>query len=149
MSVASRQSVVVDSWVVGKASSHPPDDSTWKAASVLARIMYVCHKIVMDEPAANQESILDEYRRQATSDLTKWWIISVQRQEKMIWRPRAAISIPALTDPDDLKYFQVAVNTPNKNIISEDSDITSIANHNDVTSKGIRIWKLDDALAKL
>jgi len=149
LSVANRQSVVVDAWVVGKASSHPPDDSVWKAAGVLVRIMYVCHKIVMDLPAANQEGILDEYKRQATSDLTRRWIIAVQRQEKMIWRPRAAISIPALTDPDDLKYFQVAVNAPNKNIVSEDSDFTSIANHYDVTSKGIKIWTLDEALAKL
>lgn len=148
---AIKKFVIVDAWVIGKASTNPlsGDNSVWKAASVLSTIIYVCHKVVLDVPRPNQENILDEYKRQATSDLTRWWFIAVQRQEKMVFRERAAITISVLTDPDDLKYFQVAVNSPSKTIISEDSDFTTIADNREVTDKGIIVWTLDDALANL
>ena len=151
LNAATKRFVVVDAWVIGKASTNPlPEDNlVWKAASVLSKIIYVCHKVVLDIPITNQENILDEYRRQATSDLTKWWFIAVQREEKMVYRPRAAINISVLTDPDDLKYFQVAFNSPSRTIISEDSDLASIADDREVTDKGITVWTLDDALASL
>lgn len=103
----------------------------------------------MDPEDPSADTILDEYQRQATSEITRRWIITIQTKDKVVYRPRAPISLPVLTDPDDLKYFQVAMNSPHKVIISEDSDITSIANHPQVTSKGLVIWNLDDAQANL
>lgn len=125
-------------------------DKTWKAADILCRILHVCHKIVLDPDKPNEDNIIDEYNRQARSELTKRWLITMQtRDDKIVFRQRAPITIAVLTDPDDQKYFQVAMHSPHKIIISEDSDITRIANHSEVTSKGISIWNLDDALTNL
>ena len=122
----------------------------WKAVDVLCKILYVCHRIVLDPEDPCADTILDEYQRQATSEITRRWIIAIHtRQDKIVYRPRAPISVSVLTDPDDLKYFQVAINSPHKVIISEDSDLTSIASHPQVTNKGLAIWNLDDAQKNL
>lgn len=149
LSRGSRRFLVVDAWVLATASAHSSNDVVWKAVDILCKILYVCHKIVLDPEDPSADTILDEYQRQATSEITRRWIIAIQTRDKVVYRPRAPISLPVLTDPDDLKYFQVAMNSPHKVIISEDSDITSIASHPQVTSKGIAIWNLDDAQRNL
>lgn len=149
LSQTNRRFVVVDAFVLGKAAERSSNSDKWKAIDVLCRIMYVCHKIVLDPEKANEDNIIDEYRRQATSELTKWWLITIQTREKIAFRNRAPIIISVLTDPDDQKYFQVAINSPHKIIISEDSHFTDIANHIEVTSKGISIWDLNQSLRQL
>ena len=141
--------LVLDAWVIAKASEHSSNDVVWKAIEVLSRILHVCHKIVLDPENPNEDNITDEYQRQARSEVTRRWLISMQIRQKIVYRSRAPINLPILTDPDDLKYFQVAVKSPHKVIISEDSDLTRIANHHQVTSRGIVIWRLDDALSRL
>jgi hypothetical protein len=146
----SKRFLVVDAWVIGKASERANDELVWKAVDVLSRILHVCHKVVIDPRDPRLDTVLDEYERQATSDITKKWIIAIQtRQDKVTVRPRANVNMAALSDPDDLKYFQVAVNSPHHIIISEDSDITSIADNPEVVNRGIQIWRLDDALRNL
>jgi len=141
--------LVVDACVLGKAAERSSNSDVWKAIEVLCRIMHVCHKIVLDPEKLNEDNIIDEYRRQAISELTKWWLITIQTREKIAFRDRAPITISVLTDPDDQKYFQVAINSPHRVIISEDSHFTNIANHPEVTSKGISIWDLDHSLDQL
>lgn len=140
---------MLDAWVIAKASERSTNNVVWKAIDVLSRILHVCHKIVLDPENPNEDNIVDEYERQARSEVAKRWLITMQTKQKIVYRSRAPISLPILTDPDDLKYFQVAVNSPHRIIISEDSDLTSIAGHHQVTSKGIVIWTLDDALTNL
>jgi len=148
MSVTKRF-LVVDAWVIATASRKALDDNVWKAIEVLSRILHVCHKIILDPEDPRNDTILDEYQRQAKSEITKRWIITMQTRPKIAYRPRARLSLPILADPDDLKYFQVAVNSPHKIIISEDSDISNIANHPQVIGKGLTIWTLDDSLSNL
>ncbi|MCK5347717.1 MAG: hypothetical protein KAR20_30120 [Candidatus Heimdallarchaeota archaeon] len=150
MSQPIRKYLVVDAFVIGKASSHSPNGDMWKAVDILCKIVYTCHKIVLDPEKADEDNIIDEYRRQAVSQLTKWWLVTMQtRQNKIVFRDRASINISVLTDPDDQKYFQVAINSPHKIIISEDRHFTGIAKHAEVTSKGISIWDLDNSLSQL
>jgi len=150
LAAVTKKFLVVDAWVLGKASTNSVDDSVFKAADVLARILYVCHRVVLDLATPNSETILDEYKRQAKSDLTKRWLIAIQtRPDKVVYRYKANVTLPVLSDPDDLKYLQVALNSPNKLIISEDGDLASIANDPQVVSRGIVIWSLDAALSNL
>lgn len=149
LSQPNRRFLVVDAFVLGKAVERSSNSDRWKAIDVLCRIMYVCHKIVLDPEKVNEDNIIDEYRRQAVSELTKWWLITIQTRQKIAIRNRAPITISVLADPDDQKYFQVAINSPHKIIISEDSHFTDIADHNEVTSKGISIWNLDYSLSQL
>lgn len=135
--------------MIAKASEKSSNAKVWKAIDVLSRIFHVCHKIVLDPSNPNQDNIIDEYERQARSEVTKRWLISMQTRQKIKYRSRAPIILPILSDPDDLKYFQVASNSPHKVIVSEDSDLTRIANNRQITSKGIAIWTLDDALNNL
>ena len=150
MSKNPRRFLVVDAWVIATASKHSLENAVWKAVDVLCKILCVCHKIVLDYEDPVADTILNEYQRQAKSEITKRWIIAMQsRQDKIVYRPRASINISVLTDPDDLKYFQVAINSPHKVIISEDSDLMSIASHPEITSKGLAVWNLDDAQSNL
>lgn len=142
---------MVDANVLGHTSHSPTSDRAWKAAEILARILNVCHKIVLDIGQHNTESILDEYNRQVLSNaLVQRWLIAMQtRNDKIVYRSRSATHLSVLTDPDDEKYIQVAMNSPHKIIVSEDSDLTNIANDDEVTSKGIVIWGFDAALSNL
>jgi predicted nucleic acid-binding protein len=150
LSKATKKFLVVDAWVLGTASANPKSDIAWKAADVLARILYICHKVVLDLQEQVCETILEEYERQAKSEVARRWLIAIQsKPDKVVCRPRADIAFPALSDSDDLKYLQIAVNSPHKIIISEDSDLTSIADHPQITDAGIRIWTLNDALSNL
>jgi hypothetical protein len=73
-----------------------------------------------------------------------------QTTDKIVYRYRAyALHITALTDPDDEKYFQLAVNSPNKVVISEDSDIANLAQDPQITHLGINIWGFDFCLTKI
>jgi len=142
--------LVVDAWVVATASQHSLDDRTLKAIDILCKILYVCHKIVLDHKKPDEDNIIDEYERQATCDFTRRWLITMQtRQDKIVFRSRAPVRFPILTDPDDEKYLQVAMNSPHKIVISQDSDLTSIADHAEVTGKGISIWGLEQAIIAL
>lgn len=150
LSTGTKWFLVVDAWVIATASTRSFDDRVWKAIDILSKILHVCHKIVLDLTDPASDAIIDEYQRQATSEFAKRWIIAMQtRQDKIVYRSRAPVIFSALTDPDDLKYLQVAINSPHKTIISEDSDLTNIANDSQITSNGITIWKLDDALNRL
>jgi predicted nucleic acid-binding protein len=150
LNTITKKFLVVDAWVLGIASGNPISNATWKASEVLSRIIHVCHKVVLDLEEQSTDTILNEYDNQAKSEVTKRWIIALQtKPDKIVSRPRANISLSALSDPDDLKYFQVAANSPHRLIISEDSDMTSIADHPQVTSLRIEIWGLDDALSNL
>lgn len=150
MSQTNKLYLVIDANVIGHTCHGPLDPKTWKAAQILCKILYDNHIVVLDIKVSNEDSILDEYSRQSKSELAKWWLIALRTESNRIsWRYKANISIPALSDPDDQKYFQVAVNSPHKIIVSEDGDLGTIANHNDVISKGIAIWGFDTAVAKL
>jgi hypothetical protein len=143
--------LVVDANVLGHTSHAPIDDQTWKAADILSRILHVCHKIVLDYETGDADSIIAEYRRQAESNpLVQRWLIAMQtRDDKIIYRSRASVHLSVLSDPTDEKYFQVAVNSPHKIIISEDSDLLDIAGDAEVTCKGIVVWGFDEALNHL
>lgn len=148
MTLPSKRYLVLDAYVIATASAFSV--KCWKAIEILCRIIEVCHRIVLDLERPDEDNIIDEYRRQATAEVTKRWIVAMQaRADKVAYRPRASVVISALSDPDDLKYIQVAVNSPHRIIVSEDSDLTNIANHPDITSKGIAVWDLDLALASL
>lgn len=149
MSSKASRYLVLDAFVIGKASDRSSNPEVWKARDVLCRIKYVSHTIVLDPEKNNEDNIIDEYRRQAVSEMTKRWLITIQTGENVVFRDRAPITISVLTDLDDQKYFQVAVNSPHKIIISEDPHFTDIANHEEVTSKGLQIWGLDQSLNKL
>ena len=149
MSRKASRYLVLDAFVIGKASVRSSNPEVWKARDVLCRIKYVPHTIILDPEKNNEDNIIDEYRRQAVSEMTKRWLITIQTGENIVFRDRAPITISVLTDPDDQKYFQVAVNSPHKIIISEDSHFTKIANHKEVTSKGLHIWGLDQSLNEL
>jgi predicted nucleic acid-binding protein len=144
--------LVVDANVLGYTSDSPIDPRTFKASDILCRILLALHKIVLDYGQQNAECIMDEYERQGRkSQLARYWIIAMQAKcaDKIVYRQRAPVHLSVLTDPDDEKYIQVAVNSPNKIILSEDSDLTSIADDNEVLRLGIAIWGFDFALGKL
>jgi len=144
--------LVVDANVIGYTSENPLDDRTFKASQILCRILLAYHKIVLDYRQQNADSIMDEYERQVKkSQLARFWLIAMQAKaaDKIAYRHRAPVHLTALSDPDDEKYFQVAVNSPHKIIISEDSDFTNIANHVQVLNLGISIWEFDLALTQL
>jgi predicted nucleic acid-binding protein len=150
MAVPAKKFLVVDACVIAEASKHSTDDKTWKAVDILSRILYVCHKIVLDYEDPEQDNIIDEYERQATSTVTKSWIQAMQfRGDKIVYRGRSPLSFPALTDPHDEKYLQVAVNSPHKIVISEDSDLTDLKNDPQLVNNGINIWSFDVALRNL
>ena len=141
--------LVVDANVIGHASRDSLDNQSIKAHKLLASIYQDCHKIVVDYSKRNQDNIIDEYERQTRSVFTRNWLIVMNRKNKIVQRNRALITIRACTDPDDQKYFQVAVNTTHKIIISEDSHFTEIKEDPEVIGRGITIWEFTDALSNL
>lgn len=150
LSQTNKLCLVVDANVIGYTSHGPLDPMTFQASMILCRILYICHKIVLDIKKPNEIGILDEYQKQAKTELARWWVIAMQAVgDKIVYRYRAAVHFSILSDPTDEKYLQVAVNSPNRIIISEDSDLSSIANHVEVTSKGIEIWGFELALSRL
>lgn len=149
MSKVNKKFLVLDAYVIGKACEGCLSSEAWKAIDVLSRIQYVPHTIVLDFERNNEDNIIDEYKRQAITELTKRWVIKIQMGDNIIFRDRAPVTISVLTDPNDQKYFQVAINSPHKLIISEDSHFSNITNHPEVTKHGIRIWALDESLRQL
>jgi predicted nucleic acid-binding protein len=68
---------------------------------------------------------------------------------KIVYRSRSATTFQALTDVDDLKYLQTAMNSPHKRIITGDSDLLTIIDDAQIQAEGIIIWTLDEALVNL
>jgi|WetSurMetagenome_2_1015567.scaffolds.fasta_scaffold232786_2 predicted nucleic acid-binding protein len=151
MSQDSGRFIVVDANVLGHTCNPPEDIRTWKAAQILCAIETGKHVVVLDlKSQTGEETILDEYHRQRKSEIARYWLIALQTgKDRILWRYKSKIKIAALSDPDDQKYFQVAINSPHKIIVSEDSDLGTIANHQEVTSKGIAIWGFDKTLSEL
>jgi predicted nucleic acid-binding protein len=149
MAKINERQIVVDANVLGHTSHGAIDRQTWKATLILCKIEE-SHKIVLDIQRGDEECIFDEYRRQAKSELAKWWLIAMQtRRGKIIYKYRALLHFTILPDPDDEKYLQVAVQSTDKIVISEDSDLTEISNHPEITSRGISIWDFDLAITLL
>jgi len=143
--------LVVDANVIGYTTENPLDARFFKASEILCRIVTKPHRIVLDLKRGNEETILDEYQRQmAKSQLARQWLIALQAgTEKIVYRHRANVHLKVLSDPDDEKYIQVAVNSPHKIIISEDSDLSTISDEVEVKNLGIKIWEFDIALNQL
>ncbi len=142
----------MDANVIGYTGASPLDPKMFKASEILCRILRNPHKLVLDCKRGNDETILDEYQRQIkTSQLAQKWLIAMQQtKDKIEYRYRAyTIHINGLSDPDDEKYFQLAIKSPNKIIISEDSDLTDIAEDPQVIQLGIQIWGFDICLNKI
>lgn len=141
--------LVVDANVIGHASRDSIDDQASNAVEILCKIKRANHKVVVDYLQRNQDNIINEYDRQTKSAFTRNWLIEMNRREKIVPRHRSTIEIRACTDPTDQKYFQVAINTTHKIIISEDSHFTDIKEDDEVTNHGITIWEFDDAISNL
>lgn len=144
-----RRLLVVDANVVGHASRKSFDTQSSNAIEVLCKIYRVCHKIAVDYSQDNQNNIVNEYDRQTTTDFTRRWLTAMNRKKKVVMKYRSHNKIQACTHQNDQKYFQVALNTTPKIIISEDRHFTEIKDAQEVTNNGIKIWKFADALSNL
>jgi len=150
MSQDNRLFLVMDAWIIATTKDRDPRcDEVWKAAEVMSKILRICHKIVLDCDGT-RETILDEYERVAKgSQFAQQWLIAMKTKGKFVYRSRSVVTFQALTDVDDLKYLQTAMNSPHKKIITGDSDLLTIADDHRIRAEGIDIWSLDEALAKL
>lgn len=143
----------MDANVIGFTGNDPSDHNWLKASEIMCRVLNNPHKLVLDHKRGNDETILDEYQRQMIrSEFARKWLEALKQKtgDKVVFRYRAyGFHIDALTDPDDEKYVQVAVNSPSKIIISEDGDLTRITNDLQVVNSGIKIWDFDSSLNNL
>jgi len=117
------------------------------ALQLLSTIYTNCHSVVVDEDG----EIFDEYERfiRREDSLAKWFISMSNEPRKFISRPRAHLELGINFDPDDLKFLEVAINSPHRIIITGDSDFLTIRNEEQIRNLGIRILTVEEALREL
>lgn len=119
----------------------------WSCLQLLSTIYTNCHSVVVDE---NGE-IFDEYKRfmRREDSLAKWFISMSNEPRKFISRPRAHFELDIAFDPDDLKFLEVAINSPHRIIVTCDSDFLKIRNEEQIRDNRIRILTVEEALREL
>jgi predicted nucleic acid-binding protein len=133
---------------IGNWPSNPTQATQiWLAAQVLSMICTRCHSVVLDE----ENEIYKEYDPYLRSEdiLQKWFISMSNTPGKFISRPRKRLELDVNLDPDDLKFLEVATNSPHRTIITGDSDLLSIRNEEQIVNLGIRILTAEEALREL
>jgi len=68
---------------------------------------------------------------------------------KFISRPRAHLELDIDFDPDDLKFLEVAINSPHRIIITGDSDFLTIRDEEQIRNNRIQILTVEEALKEL
>ena len=86
------------------------------ASQLLSTIYTRCHGVVVDE---NGE-IFEEYKRFLRQDefLAKWFISMSNKSGKFLSRARGHVDLDTAFDPDDLKFLEVAINSPHRIIVT-------------------------------
>ncbi len=142
--------LVIDTWVLEKAST-PRNNPTEtqieiqsKAVELLARIVSQCHRVVLDYDG----EILSEYSRHIRGFVGEWLQMVMKYPQKMQYRPRGHVPLSNF-DPADVKFLEVAVNTPHRIVVSGESDFLTKKEDPQVLSQEIRILDLGEALEEL
>lgn len=146
-----RKYLVVDTWVLEYAST-PRGQLTEsqielhsKAVELLARIIHRCHRVILDYNG----DILSEYSSHIRGFVGEWLQMVARYPMKVQYRPRSRVRLQANFDPNDLKFLEVAINSPHRIVISGDSDFLTIKENPDILSQNIRILDLEEALREL
>lgn len=139
--------IVLDTWVLEKASSQAQTDiesaEFFKSIELLSRIYNKCHRIILDYDG----EIEKEYEKHA-KDFSKRWLVRMSiLQDKIKFRGRASMKINM--DPDDKKFIEVAVNSPDRIVISGDSDFFDDEFKKQIKDKRLKIFTVDEALVEL
>ena len=148
--VSEKRYVVLDTWVLAKVSTFPKDagesDEVWKAMDLLSKIIYKCHRVVLDDKG----EILEEYNRHKKSEFARHWLILIcKRANKVEWVTRAALKINKPLDPDDVKFVEVAVGSPHRLIVTGNSDLLNIKDNEEIKSYRLKILDVNEALQEL
>jgi len=114
------------------------------ATELLWRIVNVCHRIVFDDDG----EIFCEYEEHIGSDiaLRKWFTSMSMYSAKIVSRPRARGAFSVRIHTDDVKFLEVAVNSPHKTIVTNDHDLIDVRNDPEIMGHGIRILTIQEAL---
>lgn len=143
------QYVVLDTWLLAKASTFPKDsmesDEVSKAAELLFRILHKCHRIVLDE----EGEMLTEYERHKSEFIRRWLIQIRMYTDKVMFRSRTPLKIRKPLHINDVKFIEVTVKSPHKTLITGDSDLLKIKENEEIKRLGIKIMDVDEALQKL
>lgn len=117
------------------------------ASQLLSTIYTRCHGVVVDE---NGE-IFEEYKRFLRQDefLAKWFISMSNKSGKFLSRARGHVDLDTAFDPDDLKFLEVAINSPHRIIVTGDSDFFAIRNDEQIRNNRIQILTVEEALRQL
>lgn len=140
--------VVVDTWVLAKASKNPSTkgdaSEMFKANEVLSKIYNKSHKVVLDD----ENQILGEWRRHMRGSVVLWvkWMQSLEG--KIVWRSKGKGF--EKINKDDRKFVKVAAASPHRILITGDTDfIEEVSGDEEAKNHKIRVWDLDKALKML
>lgn len=142
---------VLDTWVLKTAISME-HGKQWDSLSLLLEIEKK-HKIALDQKG----EIEKEYRRYYTTDLLlkKWWKLMITRTGKISHktghipqRTRKRLINDLAFHHDDVKFVDVAYQTDDKFLVSEDSDYTDTIKNYLKDELGISCLQVAEALAK-
>lgn len=143
--------LVLDMWILEHASTSRENltesqiELHSKAVELLARIIRRCHRVILDYDG----DILREYSRHIRGFVGEWLQMATRHPMKVQYRPRGRVRPTSNFDPADLKFLEVAVNSPHRIIISGESDFLAIKEDPEIISRKIRIWDLEEALTEL
>jgi len=148
--VNEKQYIVLDTWLLAKASTLPKNinesNEVSKSTELLVRILHKCHRIVLDEKG----EILKEYQRHAKSEFVRRWFIQLQMYaDKVVYRSRTPLKISKPLHEDDIKFIEIVAKSPHKIIITGNSDLLEIKENEEIKGLGITIMDVDEALGKI
>lgn len=109
--------LVIDTWVWVKAQTAESPE----AGELLYMVLRKCeHKIVVD----CEEEIINEYKKHIAGHMAKLFQ-RMSQTNKILHRPKTQVNLSHF-DPSDMKFIQVALSTPDKIVISGDSDFINL-----------------------
>jgi hypothetical protein len=117
-----------------------------EALELLGKMLNNCHSIVLDY----DEMVFVEYRRffDAAKFLHKWYREMLSKG-KIIYRPVQDLTLSFYLSSSDKRLVDLAASTPDRIVITVDSDLTDKKMHDDFVSRGISILDFRDACQKL
>jgi len=139
----SKRLLVVDTWVFGCFSDC---QHLGQVLQLLGKILSNCHSIVLDY----DEDIFEEYRRHF--DKAKFlhqWYREMLSKGKITHRPMQNLPLNIYLGNGDKKLVNLAASTPDRIVITGDSDLIDNKTHSDFVSHGIAILSLEEACAML
>jgi len=128
--------LVIDTWIWEKAQTSESPESL----ELLAKILRKCeYKIVCDP---NGE-IIEEYKKHIRE--LRYLFRAMVQKDKIVPRPKSSLKIKDF-DRSDLKFVEVAITTPDKIIVSGNSDFFHLKERPEVKKLQVKILTPMEAL---